>query len=137
MGTIATTLSEITIITSDNPRSEDPLAIIGEVQEGVVAGKTVYVEPDRRKAIAQGLGLAQSGDVVLIAGKGHETYQVIGSVMEHLMTGKKWKNTSRAGNGTERCRSEQIEEGWLTEDRRARSENFHRRFHGFPQYKDR
>ncbi len=84
MGAIATEFSDITIVTSDNPRDEDPLMIIQNILSGVIPGKTVHVEMDRRKAIAYGLGLARRGDVVLIAGKGHETYQVIGQTKEHF-----------------------------------------------------
>ena len=79
MGEIATRLADHTIITSDNPRSEDPLAIIDEILAGVHEGRAV-VEPDRRVAIEQAVAQARPGDVVLIAGKGHETGQIIGSV---------------------------------------------------------
>lgn len=80
MGEVATTLSDIVIITSDNPRSEDPLEIIKEIESGIKAlGINNYrVIPDRREAIESALGLAEKGDFVLIAGKGHEDYQIIG-----------------------------------------------------------
>lgn len=78
MGKIATELSDVTIVTSDNPRHEDPERIIDEVMGGIVAGATAYRQVNRRAAIQQALTLAQAGDVVLIAGKGHETYQIIG-----------------------------------------------------------
>jgi UDP-N-acetylmuramoyl-L-alanyl-D-glutamate--2,6-diaminopimelate ligase len=84
MGRIASSLSTITVITSDNPRQEDPQAIIDQILAGVLPGRTVYAEPDRRQAIIKGLLLAEPGDVVLIAGKGHEDYQVIGSAKLHL-----------------------------------------------------
>jgi UDP-N-acetylmuramoyl-L-alanyl-D-glutamate--2,6-diaminopimelate ligase len=84
MGGIATRLSDLTIVTSDNPRSEDPDAIINEILAGIVPGASVSREQDRRKAIAEGLGLARRGDVVLIAGKGHENYQIIGERKIHL-----------------------------------------------------
>jgi UDP-N-acetylmuramoyl-L-alanyl-D-glutamate--2,6-diaminopimelate ligase len=84
MGRIATTLSDITIVTSDNPRREDPDGIIREIMTGVVPGKTVLTEPDRRQAIRDALKLARPGDVVLVAGKGHEDYQVIGEHKVHL-----------------------------------------------------
>jgi UDP-N-acetylmuramoyl-L-alanyl-D-glutamate--2,6-diaminopimelate ligase len=84
MGQAATSLSDVAILTSDNPREEDPLAIIDEVRAGVVAragsGGTFVVEPDRRLAIRRALEEARAGDVVVIAGKGHETYQEIGTV---------------------------------------------------------
>jgi len=84
MGRIASSLSTITILTSDNPRQEDPQVILDAIQAGVLPGVTVYMEPDRRRAIIKGLLLAEPGDVVLIAGKGHENYQVIGTEKSHL-----------------------------------------------------
>ena len=63
------------LVTSDNPRSEDPAQIIHQVLLGTVAGTTVRAEPDRAAAIAQALAEAGAHDVVLIAGKGHEDYQ--------------------------------------------------------------
>jgi UDP-N-acetylmuramoyl-L-alanyl-D-glutamate--2,6-diaminopimelate ligase len=73
MGEIASRLADAVIVTSDNPRSEDPLAIIGEILEGVRG--PVEVEPDRAAAIAGALEEARAGDVVVIAGKGHEQGQ--------------------------------------------------------------
>ena len=73
MGRIAGELSDVPIVTSDNPRSEDPIAIIDEILAGM--GPEPDVEPDRRAAIAQAVGLAREGDVVVIAGKGHEQGQ--------------------------------------------------------------
>lgn len=75
MGRIATELADLTIVTSDNPRSEEPEAIIAAIIAGAVAGRYV-VEPDRRAAIARALEEAEPGDLVLIAGKGHESYQI-------------------------------------------------------------
>ena len=77
-------MSDVTIVTSDNPRTEDPLAIIREICEGLITGATVHTNADRRAAITQALTMAGPGDVVLIAGKGHETYQVIGTTRTHL-----------------------------------------------------
>ena len=77
MGHIAQELADIAIVTSDNPRSEDPLAIIDEVLAGA---PTLEVEPDRRVAIARAIERAHEGDVVLIAGKGHEQGQEIAGV---------------------------------------------------------
>jgi UDP-N-acetylmuramoyl-L-alanyl-D-glutamate--2,6-diaminopimelate ligase len=65
----------VAVLTSDNPRSEEPLAIIDEVRAGVVRPEVLTVEPDRRAAIGQAVAEAAPGDVVLIAGKGHETGQ--------------------------------------------------------------
>lgn len=84
MGTTATELSDVTVITSDNPRDEKPEDIISEITEGVVRGTTVHTEVDRRKAIVLALDMARSGDVVLVAGKGHEDYQIIGGVKHHF-----------------------------------------------------
>jgi UDP-N-acetylmuramoyl-L-alanyl-D-glutamate--2,6-diaminopimelate ligase len=76
MGEAAGKGSDFVILTSDNPRSEDPLSIINDALPGLQRTNTQYaLEPDRRKAIAIGLSKAQSGDIVLIAGKGHERTQ--------------------------------------------------------------
>jgi UDP-N-acetylmuramoyl-L-alanyl-D-glutamate--2,6-diaminopimelate ligase len=76
MGRAATANADLSVITSDNPRSEDPLAIIAEIEPGARQGGGAFVvEPDRRAAIRLALGEAAPGDVVVIAGKGHETYQ--------------------------------------------------------------
>jgi UDP-N-acetylmuramoyl-L-alanyl-D-glutamate--2,6-diaminopimelate ligase len=85
MGAVAGSLSDIVVVTSDNPRSESPDAIIGQVRGGL-AGKPAEarVEPDRRAAIALALALARAGDAVLIAGKGHEDYQILGERTIHF-----------------------------------------------------
>jgi UDP-N-acetylmuramoyl-L-alanyl-D-glutamate--2,6-diaminopimelate ligase len=85
MGRIAAEMADHVIVTSDNPRTEDPMAIIKEILPGVEPAArprrvTVAVEPDRRRAIAAAVAAAQAGDLVLIAGKGHEDYQVIMNV---------------------------------------------------------
>ncbi len=82
MGAISLRLSDVTVVTSDNPRSEDPLAIIEEILAGMKAGekgKDYHVVPQREDAILKAVGLAQAGDIVLVAGKGHETTQTIGA----------------------------------------------------------
>jgi UDP-N-acetylmuramoyl-L-alanyl-D-glutamate--2,6-diaminopimelate ligase len=84
MGRIASSMSDLTIVTSDNPRGEDPDTIIAQIVAGVAAGREVQVEPDRRKAIRKALSAARRDDVVLIAGKGHETYQVVGTTRAHF-----------------------------------------------------
>jgi UDP-N-acetylmuramyl-tripeptide synthetase len=100
MGEIAARLSDLCVVTSDNPRSEDPLTIIAEVEAGVRKecshrldadaltagwqGKGYLVEPDRRAAIAAAIAAARSGDAVLIAGKGHETYQILAGETIHF-----------------------------------------------------
>ncbi len=80
MGAVAAALADRVVVTSDNPRSEDPAAIISDVIGGVAAGDRakVVVEPDRRAAIATALDQAGADDVVVVAGKGHETTQTIG-----------------------------------------------------------
>jgi UDP-N-acetylmuramoyl-L-alanyl-D-glutamate--2,6-diaminopimelate ligase len=81
MGKVAGTLADIAIATSDNPRSEDPEAILAEVEAGLIAsGATKYLKvADRREAIRTAVDLANPGTIVVIAGKGHERVQVIGS----------------------------------------------------------
>ncbi|MFA5072696.1 MAG: UDP-N-acetylmuramoyl-L-alanyl-D-glutamate--2,6-diaminopimelate ligase [Nitrospirota bacterium] len=95
MGKAAITGSDVVIVTSDNPRSEDPLAIIREIEQGMagigikteykdpvvaISGKKpYYVLPDRQEAIAAAIRMAMPGDIIVLAGKGHETYQIIGS----------------------------------------------------------
>ncbi len=80
MGRIADMLADWTILTSDNPRSEDPLAIISEIETGFenTGEKKYEIEPDRRKAIRKALLIGKEGDYILVAGKGHEDYQIIG-----------------------------------------------------------
>lgn len=80
MGEIAARLADVAVVTSDNPRSEDPLAIIDAIVEGVPPAdrSRIVIEPDRRAAIRTAIRTARPGDVVLIAGKGHETTQTIG-----------------------------------------------------------
>jgi UDP-N-acetylmuramoyl-L-alanyl-D-glutamate--2,6-diaminopimelate ligase len=78
MGTIAARLSDLVVVTSDNPRSEEPAAIIDDIVRGIPAGTRLVVEPDRAAAIALALARAEAGDLVLIAGKGHENYQLLG-----------------------------------------------------------
>jgi UDP-N-acetylmuramoyl-L-alanyl-D-glutamate--2,6-diaminopimelate ligase len=75
MGRLAFDLADRAIVTSDNPRSEDPEAIIAAVVEGATGGAQVLVEPDRRAAISTAFARASAGDVVVIAGKGHEQGQ--------------------------------------------------------------
>ena len=84
MGAIAAANSDVTIVTSDNPRHEDPQAIIDEVLAGIPRGTDVFHDPDRRTAITLALTGAKKGDVLLIAGKGHEEYQVIGDEKIHF-----------------------------------------------------
>jgi UDP-N-acetylmuramoyl-L-alanyl-D-glutamate--2,6-diaminopimelate ligase len=83
MGAVAGRLSDLVVVTSDNPRSEDPNRIIEDIQRGITpdtrrGGGRLLAIPDRREAIGRAIELAQKGDLVLVAGKGHEKYQVIG-----------------------------------------------------------
>ncbi|MGB2750718.1 MAG: UDP-N-acetylmuramoyl-L-alanyl-D-glutamate--2,6-diaminopimelate ligase [Pyrinomonadaceae bacterium] len=85
MGEAAGEHSDIVVITSDNPRNEDPLKIIAEIEVGVKEKTSVYeVIPDRREAIYRAIAAAKSEDVVIIAGKGHENYQIIGADKFHF-----------------------------------------------------
>ena len=80
-GAIARELADLVVLTSDNPRTEEPEAIIQDIQAGMAEGEApVHVEPDRRRAIAWVLDQGQPGDVIVLAGKGHETYQEINGV---------------------------------------------------------
>jgi UDP-N-acetylmuramoyl-L-alanyl-D-glutamate--2,6-diaminopimelate ligase len=81
MGRIASELADRVVITSDNPRSEEPRAIAEEILAGVAAGDRVAVELDRRAAIRLAIADASPGDVVVVAGKGHETYQIVGETI--------------------------------------------------------
>ena len=73
MGRIATRIADRVILTSDNPRGEDPLAIVSDILEGVT--RDCMVVPDRAEAVRAAIALARPGDIVLVAGKGHEPYQ--------------------------------------------------------------
>jgi hypothetical protein len=82
MGAAAASLADVAILTSDNPRSEDPLAILAAMLDGVLSvpqdeRARVIIEPDRAAAISQAVALATPGDVIVVAGKGHETGQYI------------------------------------------------------------
>jgi len=79
MGRIAVDLADVAVLTSDNPRREDPDAIIRDVLDGIPDRSKVQVIPDRKEAIQSALEMAQSSDTVILAGKGHETYQEIGT----------------------------------------------------------
>ena len=76
MGAVVEALSDLTIITSDNPRQEDPEEIIRQILVGLKNPKNAQVIIDRKQAIHRAIHSAQQNDIVLIAGKGHETYQI-------------------------------------------------------------
>ncbi len=85
MGAIARRLSDVCMVTSDNPRTEEPKAIIDDILAGMEPlGETVLVEPDREKAIGAALGMLGERDVLLLAGKGHETYQEVMGEKRHM-----------------------------------------------------
>jgi UDP-N-acetylmuramoyl-L-alanyl-D-glutamate--2,6-diaminopimelate ligase len=100
MGRIAAELSDLAVVTSDNPRTEDPQAILAQVRGGIVPlglreyalgdltagfeGKGFVMQENRREAIRLAIGLARPGDIVLLAGKGHEDYQIIGRTKHHF-----------------------------------------------------
>jgi UDP-N-acetylmuramoyl-L-alanyl-D-glutamate--2,6-diaminopimelate ligase len=85
MGQIATELSDFTFITSDNPRTEEPGAIINDILSGIIADNALYmIIENRREAICRALESLEPGDVLLIAGKGHETYQILGKEKIHF-----------------------------------------------------
>ena len=104
MGEIAARLSDLVVLTSDNPRTEEPLSILVEIEAGVLktglqklqvsslgsqsaelgTQRGYWVEADRRRAIRIALSLSRRGDVLLIAGKGHEDYQILGTQKIHF-----------------------------------------------------
>jgi UDP-N-acetylmuramyl tripeptide synthase len=77
MGRVAAEDADLVIVTNDNPRSEDPLAIIDEITSGIPDRDATIVEPDRAAAIERAIDAAEPGDIVVVAGKGHETTQEI------------------------------------------------------------
>jgi UDP-N-acetylmuramoyl-L-alanyl-D-glutamate--2,6-diaminopimelate ligase len=85
MGRIAGENSDSVFVTSDNPRTEDPMKIIAEIEKGLTETDTVYAAiSDRRDAIFKAIASARAGDVVIIAGKGHEAYQIVGHDKFHF-----------------------------------------------------
>jgi len=83
MGSIAEKYSDLVIVTSDNPRTEDPVRILKDIKKGIHRPDTMF-EVDRERAIEDGVALAREGDILLITGKGHEDYQVIGHEKVHF-----------------------------------------------------
>ncbi|WP_456403131.1 UDP-N-acetylmuramoyl-L-alanyl-D-glutamate--2,6-diaminopimelate ligase [Persephonella sp.] len=95
MGKAAEELADIIILTSDNPRSEDPVKIIEDIKSGMDLKKEIYEIIDREEAIKKAIEIAEKDDIVLIAGKGHETYQIIGDktyYFDDLDVAKKYLN---------------------------------------------
>ena len=84
MGNIASSLSDYSIVTSDNPRYEDPMDIIKEILNGIKTKGNFEIEVNREKAIQRGIEMSKANDIILICGKGHETYQEIDGVRSHF-----------------------------------------------------
>ncbi len=90
MGHVAARLADMVVLTSDNPRTEDPVKILEDAEKGIAAegskvkGSGYFVYPDRAQAISFAVGAARVGDTILIAGKGHEDYQIIGTTKYHF-----------------------------------------------------
>ncbi len=90
MGHVAAKLADVVVLTSDNPRTEDPAKILEDAERGIAAegskakGSGYFVYPDRAQAISFAVGAARGGDTILIAGKGHEDYQIIGTTKHHF-----------------------------------------------------
>ena len=85
MGEVSSKLADLTVVTSDNPRNEEPMDIINDILVGVHKGPGEYVTiPDRKEAIRYCMEHAGKGDIVILAGKGHEDYQEIKGVKHHM-----------------------------------------------------
>ena len=97
MGEIATRLSDYTILTSDNPRTEDPQKIMDDILKGV-STNNYEVELDRKTAIKKGIEMLQPEDILLILGKGHEDYQIIGHTKIHLDDAEEVENWKKEHN---------------------------------------
>lgn len=100
MGEIATRLSDLVFATSDNPRTEQPEAILDEVFKGISATGHVHRVADRREAIRAAAALARPGDLVVVAGKGHEDYQIVGTEKRHFDDVEELEAAFRAGEET-------------------------------------
>jgi UDP-N-acetylmuramoyl-L-alanyl-D-glutamate--2,6-diaminopimelate ligase len=84
MGAAVARHADVAVVTSDNPRTENPESILDQIEPGLAGARLVLREVDRRKAIALAVESMQPGDALLIAGKGHEDYQVIGTEKRHF-----------------------------------------------------
>lgn len=106
MGKVASTFSDLTVITSDNPRTEDPDQIISDIEQGLNPQSDFLIEKDRSKAIRKALSLAGVHDIVLVAGKGHETYQILGTTYfpfdDRQVIREYYKHDSRNLSSTDR-----------------------------------
>ena len=101
MGRIAAENADLVILTSDNPRTEDPETILDEIEPGIAGSTTPYLRIcDRVEAIHCAIDMAESGDVILLAGKGHEDYQIIGHEkhpMDERVIVADWMKQRKAG----------------------------------------
>jgi UDP-N-acetylmuramoyl-L-alanyl-D-glutamate--2,6-diaminopimelate ligase len=84
MGRVAAELADEIILTSDNPRNEDPDQIIRDVMAGIPDARKIRIIPDREEAIGKAIEVASTGDALVLAGKGHENYQIIGTEKLHF-----------------------------------------------------
>ncbi|MBQ6539997.1 MAG: UDP-N-acetylmuramoyl-L-alanyl-D-glutamate--2,6-diaminopimelate ligase, partial [Oscillospiraceae bacterium] len=84
MGKIASEMADLAIITSDNPRTEEPRAIIDDILAGIKNTRACKVIENRREAIGWAIKHHEPGDIIVLAGKGHETYQIIGKTKNHF-----------------------------------------------------
>jgi UDP-N-acetylmuramoyl-L-alanyl-D-glutamate--2,6-diaminopimelate ligase len=84
MGKIGVELADVAVITSDNPRTEEPMAIIDDILKGVPVQGNYKVIENRPEAIRYAMDIAEKNDIIVLAGKGHETYQEINGVKHHL-----------------------------------------------------
>ncbi|GAG33041.1 unnamed protein product, partial [marine sediment metagenome] len=96
MAKVAEKMADFVVVTSDNPRSEEPLAIIEDIKVGFNSAAKYAVEPDRRKAIVRAVREAGPGDILLIAGKGHETYQIFADGVTHFDDREELRTAIRA-----------------------------------------
>ncbi len=101
MGAVAARLSDACIVTSDNPRSEEPLSIINQITAGMPEGRYAII-PDRARAIATAIDQARLGDIVLIAGKGHENYQELSTGASTSATPRKCAATCASKTSSRR-----------------------------------
>jgi UDP-N-acetylmuramoyl-L-alanyl-D-glutamate--2,6-diaminopimelate ligase len=99
MGAIAARLADAVVVTSDNPRTEEPGGILEDVLAGIPAGTTLQVDGDRAAAIAAAIATADADDLVLIAGKGHEDYQILGTTKVHFDDREEAEKALRARKG--------------------------------------
>jgi UDP-N-acetylmuramoyl-L-alanyl-D-glutamate--2,6-diaminopimelate ligase len=100
MGAIAAQLADLFYVTSDNPRTEDAQQILADVTAGIAPGASMQVEADRAVAIAAAIAAAAPGDLVLIAGKGHEDYQILGTTKVHFDDREEAEKALRRRRGT-------------------------------------